>query len=65
MPFMNVTDPAGTLLPAADATTVAVNVTLWPNVLGFVEEATATVVPPTCSMLGGEVLPRKSLPSPL
>ena len=48
---MKVTDPVGTLLPEADAETVEVNVTLWPKVVGFVEEARATEVPPMTSML--------------
>ena len=40
-------------------------VTLWPNVLGFVEAARVTVVPPTSKMLGPEVLAKKLALSPL
>lgn len=65
VPSMKVTDPVGTLLPAAAAVTVAVKVTLWPNAMGFAEATTATVVPPTSSMLGTEVLARKLALSPL
>lgn len=61
---MKVIDPVGTLLPEADAETFAVNVTLWPKVVGLVEAVRMTEVPPTRTMLGAEVLPRKSLPSP-
>ena len=40
VPSLNVTEPVG----VPDAATVAVRVTLWPQTLGFWEDATVTVV---------------------
>ena len=63
IPVIGYADDLGVILAAA--ATVAVKVTLSRNVLGFVEAARVTVVPPTSKMLGSEVLGRKFALSPL
>lgn len=40
--MLNVTVPVGTTAPPAVEATFAMNVTLWPNVLGLSEDVTAT-----------------------
>ena len=44
LPSLKVTVPAGTAVPGAPATTVAVNVTDWPLFDGLSEEITVVVV---------------------
>ena len=44
VPSLNVTVPAGVPLPPPDAATVAVNVTLWPNIEGLMLLETDVVV---------------------
>ena len=43
-PSRKVTNPVGVPVPGGTAVTVAVNVTDWPKVEGFVDEVTAVVV---------------------
>jgi hypothetical protein len=43
-PSLKITVPVGVPLPGADALTVAVNVTVWPDTLGFAEEDRAVEV---------------------
>jgi hypothetical protein len=59
-PFLNVTVPVGT--GAAVWCTVAVNVTAWPYVDGFSEEASAVVLTSCTTWTStGEVLARKKV----
>ena len=57
VPSMKVIDPAGIPAPAASEATVAMSVTLCPNVIRLFVETRLTVVAPTCTMLAADVLP--------
>jgi hypothetical protein len=62
-PSRKVTVPVAVPAPGATALTVAVNVTSWPNTVGFTEEVTVVVLESllTVWVMGADVLELKLL----